>query len=132
MSDAPQHGPPFSGYQAEIFLRGMTGELPAHPVSIAEVERAVEEGLEDPKARSYVFGGAGREDTMRANLEAFRRWRIVPRMLRDVSQRDLSVEVLGTSMPAPVMLAPVGVQSIVHPDGELAVAPGPRPPSDCR
>ncbi len=59
---------------------------------------------------------------MRANLEAFRRWRIVPRMLRDVSQRDLSVEVLGTAMPAPVMLAPVGVQSIVNDEGELAVA----------
>jgi isopentenyl diphosphate isomerase/L-lactate dehydrogenase-like FMN-dependent dehydrogenase len=122
MSDAPQHGPPFSGYQAEIFLKGMGGELPEHPVSIAELERAVEERLDDPRARSYVFGGAGREDAMRANLEAFRRWRIVPRMLRDVSQRDLTVEVFGTAMPAPVILAPVGVQSIVHSEGELAVA----------
>jgi isopentenyl diphosphate isomerase/L-lactate dehydrogenase-like FMN-dependent dehydrogenase len=122
MSDAPQHGPPFSAYQAEIFLKGMAGELPEHPVSVAELERVVEERLDDPKARSYVFGGAGREDTMRANVDAFRRWRIVPRMLRDVSARDLSVEVLGTPMPAPVMLAPVGVQSIVHDDGELAVA----------
>ncbi len=59
---------------------------------------------------------------MRSNTEAFRRWRIVPRMLRDVSQRDLSVEVLGTQMPAPLLLAPIGVQSIVHPEGELAVA----------
>src|SRR3954447_23426500 len=59
---------------------------------------------------------------MRANLEAFRRRRIVPRMLRDVSERDLSTEVLGTPMPAPVALAPVGVQSILHPEGELASA----------
>ena len=59
---------------------------------------------------------------MRANREAFRRWRIVPRMLEDVSERDLSTTVLGTAMPAPVLLAPVGVQSIVHPDGELASA----------
>ena len=59
---------------------------------------------------------------MRANLEAFERWRIVPRMLRDVSERDLSVTVLGTAMPAPLLLAPIGVQSIVHPEGELAVA----------
>jgi lactate 2-monooxygenase len=59
---------------------------------------------------------------MRANLDAFRRWRIVPRMLRDVSQRDLSVTVLGTELPAPVALAPIGVQSIVHAEGELAVA----------
>ncbi len=52
---------------------------------------------------------------MRANLEAFRRWRIVPRMLRDVSERDLRTTVLGTQMPAPVLLAPVGVQTILHP-----------------
>jgi isopentenyl diphosphate isomerase/L-lactate dehydrogenase-like FMN-dependent dehydrogenase len=59
---------------------------------------------------------------MRANEAAFRRWRIVPRMLRDVGSRDLSVTVLGTELPAPLGLAPVGVQSLVHPDGELATA----------
>jgi isopentenyl diphosphate isomerase/L-lactate dehydrogenase-like FMN-dependent dehydrogenase len=59
---------------------------------------------------------------MRANLEAFRRRRIVPRMLRDVGDRDLATTVLGTPMPAPVMLAPVGVQSILHEEGELASA----------
>jgi lactate 2-monooxygenase len=59
---------------------------------------------------------------MRANEAAFRRWRIVPRLLRDVAARDLSVTVLGTELPAPVGLAPVGIQTIVHPDGELATA----------
>ena len=60
---------------------------------------------------------------MRANLEAFRRWRIVPRVLRrDLSVRDLSLELLGTRMPAPVMLAPIGVQTLLHDDGELASA----------
>jgi isopentenyl diphosphate isomerase/L-lactate dehydrogenase-like FMN-dependent dehydrogenase len=59
---------------------------------------------------------------MRANLEAFRRWRIVPRVLRDVSERDLRTTVLDTQMPAPVLLAPIGVQTIVHPEGELAAA----------
>jgi isopentenyl diphosphate isomerase/L-lactate dehydrogenase-like FMN-dependent dehydrogenase len=59
---------------------------------------------------------------MQANLDAFERWRIVPRMLRDVSQRELATSVLATPMPAPLMLAPVGVQSIVHPDAELAAA----------
>jgi isopentenyl diphosphate isomerase/L-lactate dehydrogenase-like FMN-dependent dehydrogenase len=58
---------------------------------------------------------------MRANLAAFARWEIVPRMLRDVSSRDLSTSILGTALPAPVLLAPVGVQSIVHPEAELAV-----------
>jgi isopentenyl diphosphate isomerase/L-lactate dehydrogenase-like FMN-dependent dehydrogenase len=83
----------------------------------AEVKRSAE-----PKAADYVFGAAGSEDTMRANEAAFRRWRIVPRMLRDVSARDLSVTVRGTELPAPVGLAPIGVQTIVHPEGELAVA----------
>ena len=59
---------------------------------------------------------------MRANLAAFRRWRIVPRMLRDVARRDLRVKLLGTSLPAPVLLAPVGAQSILHPEAEVAVA----------
>ena len=58
---------------------------------------------------------------MSANLRAFERWEIMPRMLRDVSRRDLSTSVLGTAMPAPILLAPVGVQSIVHPQAELAV-----------
>jgi lactate 2-monooxygenase len=114
-------GPPFAAYQAEIFLRGMAGERPKSPVSLVELEQAVAR-VADPKATAYVCGGAGSEDTMRANQAAFRRWRIVPRMLRDVSERELSVTVLRTEMPAPVALAPIGVQTIVHPDGELAVA----------
>jgi isopentenyl diphosphate isomerase/L-lactate dehydrogenase-like FMN-dependent dehydrogenase len=69
-----------------------------------------------------VAGGAGAERTVWANLRAFERWQIVPRMLRDVSERDLSTVVLRTSMPAPLMLAPVGVQSIIHPEAELATA----------
>lgn len=100
----------------------MGGTTPEHPVSLGELERLAEERIEDPRARGYVFGAAGSEDTMRANRDAFARWRIVPRMLRDVSQRDLSVTVLDTEMPAPVILAPIGVQTIVHPDGDLASA----------
>lgn len=122
MADAPQHGPPFAGYQSEIFLLGMGGTTPEHPVSIDELEALVEKRIDDPRATAYIFGGAGREDTMRANLAAFRRRRIVPRMLRDVAERDLSVTVLNTRMPAPLMLAPIGAQSIFNPEGELATA----------
>ena len=74
------------------------------------------------EAFDYVAGGAGSEETVRANRDAFRRWRIVPRFLRDVSRRDLAVDVLGLKLRAPVMLAPIGVQSILHKEGELAVA----------
>jgi lactate 2-monooxygenase len=112
---------PFANYQYEIYLQGMAGQRPDHPLGWADLEAAAEAAL-DPGPRGYLFGGASTEDTMRANLEAFRRRRIVPRMLEDVSERDLSTTVLGTAMPAPLLLAPIGVQSILHPDGELASA----------
>src|SRR3954447_11780244 len=112
---------PFGNYQFEIYLDGLGGKVPDLPVGWAQLEAAAEEVME-PGALGYVFGGAGSEDTQRENLEAFRRRRLVPRMLRDVSQRDLRTTVLGTELPAPVVLSPVGVQSIIHPDGELAVA----------
>jgi L-lactate dehydrogenase (cytochrome) len=111
----------FADFYREIYMRGLSRETPAVPVSIAELERRATEAME-PRAANYVGAGAGAEDTIRANVEAFGRWRIVPRMLRDVAERDLSTTVLGTAMPAPLMLAPIGVQKVVHADGELASA----------
>jgi L-lactate dehydrogenase (cytochrome) len=108
-------------YYREIYARGLGGETPAIPVAVADLEAKAMAAM-DPKAASYVWAGAGTEDTIEANVEAFRRHRIVPRMLRDVSSRDLSTTVLGTAMPAPLLLAPIGVQAVVHPDGELASA----------
>ncbi len=110
----------FANFQFEIYGRGLVGETPGLPVAVADLEESAREVM-SAEAFGYVAGGAGAEQTMRANLEAFERWKIVPRMLRDVSIRDLSSSLLGTAMPAPVMLAPVGVQSIVHPEAELAV-----------
>jgi lactate 2-monooxygenase len=108
-------------YYREIYLRGLGGETPAIPVALAELEERAMAAME-PRAAAYVGAGAGSEDTMQANTEAFRRRRIVPRMLRDVSARDLSTTVLGTEMPAPLLLAPIGVQRVVHEEGELATA----------
>ena len=88
---------------------------------VEDLERLAREAMEE-RAANYVFAGAGTEDTMVANREAFRRRRIVPRMLRDVAERDLSTTVLGTPLPAPLLLAPIGVQKVVHADGELATA----------
>jgi lactate 2-monooxygenase len=110
----------YANFQFEIYLQGLGGQTPALPVQAAELEARAREQL-STDAFGYVAGGAGDELTMSANLRAFERWEIVPRMLRDVSERDLSTTILGTAMPAPVLLAPVGVQSIVHPDAELAV-----------
>jgi len=112
----------YGDYIREIYAKGMfANERPTMPIDWAELERATEEKL-DERAVAYIWGGAGSEDTMRANLEAFRRWRIVPRVLRDISSRDLSVEILGTAMPAPLLLAPIGVQKVLNEEGELATA----------
>ncbi len=112
---------PLANYQYEIYLQGMGGVVPELPLSYdALVERARAEL--PAEAYSYVAGAAGSEGTMRSNADAFRRWQIVPRMLRDVGVRDLRTELFGATLPAPVLLAPVGVQAIVHTDGELATA----------
>jgi lactate 2-monooxygenase len=112
----------FASYQNEIYLAGMFQETrPERPVGLEDLERAAYEAMSE-EARGYVQGGASSADTIRANREAFRRWRLVPRMLTDVATRNLTTEAMGTRMPAPVLLAPVGVQSLVHEEAELAVA----------
>src|SRR5439155_13719299 len=111
----------FANFQYEIYGWGLAGERPKLPLTPPELEERAREVL-SAEAFGYVAGGAGAERTVRANLAAFERFQIVPRMLRDVASRDLSTSILGTAMAAPVMLAPVGVQSIVHERGELAAA----------
>jgi lactate 2-monooxygenase len=93
---------------------------PDWPVTFAGWEAAAEAKL-DSGAFGYIAGGAGAESTMRANLDAFGRWRIRPRMLTGNVERDISVEVLGLRSPAPFILAPVGVLSIAHEEAEIGV-----------
>jgi L-lactate dehydrogenase (cytochrome) len=109
----------YGNFQYEIYARGLAGETPELPLTADALEELARERL-NPPAFGYVAGGAGAERTMRANREAFERWKIVPRMLRDVAARDLRTAVLGIELPAPLLLAPIGVQSIVHPEAELA------------
>ncbi|WP_458206483.1 lactate 2-monooxygenase [Haladaptatus sp. NG-SE-30] len=108
--------------QREVYASGMladqTPDLPTSPEKLAELAR---EEL-PPEAHAYVAGSAGEESTEAENRRAFDRWRIVPRMLRDVAERDLSVELFGQELPVPLLLAPIGVQSIIHEEGELATA----------
>ncbi len=106
---------PLAEYQNGICMAGAGGARPDLPITPDAMEARAREVL-DAEAFGYVAGGAGSEDTMRANREAFRRWRIVPRMLVDVQHRDLSVDMLGARLPAPVLLAPIGVQGILRPD----------------
>jgi isopentenyl diphosphate isomerase/L-lactate dehydrogenase-like FMN-dependent dehydrogenase len=103
--------------QNEIYVSGEA----RWPIAPDEWEARAAETLE-PGPFGYIAGGAGAEGTLRANREAFERRRLVPRMLTGHTERELSVEVLGTASPFPFFLAPVGVLSIAHPEGELAAA----------
>ena len=122
MSDE-QRLPPGIGRerQFEVYLSGVRGEYPRVPVSSERLERRAR-GAMTAEAFAYVAGGAGREETMRANRAAFERWRIVPRMLRDVSRRDTSVTLFGATLPSPLLLCPIGVLELAHPDADVAVA----------
>jgi len=112
---------PLANYANEIYLQGLGDVRPAFTTDTSRLEESARSVME-PGPFWYVAGGAGSGATVRANRDAFDRWRLVPRMLRDATNRSLATTVLGTSMPAPVLLGPVGVQSIIHPDGELATA----------
>lgn len=120
MSTPTPPGIPLGNYQYEIYQRP-AGEVSSVPFTFAELEQRAREKL-SPGAFGYVAGGASSEDTMRANRAAFTQHRIVPRFLRDCATRDWQLTLLGTQMPAPVLLAPIGVLSIVHPEAEVAVA----------
>ncbi len=112
---------PLESYQDEIYLTGLTGAVPDLPTDLHRLEEAAR-AVMTPRAFGYVAGSAGPEDTATENLLAFRRWRIVPRMLTDVSIPRYATRLLGTDLTVPFLLAPVGVLGIAHPDGELAVA----------
>ena len=111
--------PGFDGpsIQNAIYIAGET----TWPIAPEDWEARAQETL-DAGAFGYIAGGAGGESTMRANLEAFERRRLRPRMLRGNRERDISVDVLCTPSAAPFLLAPIGVLSIAHPEGELGAA----------
>src|SRR4028118_2428248 len=75
-----------------------------------------------PSAWAYYSAGADDEVTLRREREAFERLRLVPRVLRGVDHADTSTTVLGTPIPAPIMVAQTGVQAPAHPEGECATA----------
>ena len=114
--------PPPTSYglqrQFQVYLAGLQGQRPQLPVSPEALEQAANAAM-TPEASGYLNGMA---DSMQANRAAFQRWRIVPRMLRDVSQRDLRIQLFNKPYSVPFLLAPIGVQSIVHADGELGAA----------
>ncbi|WP_436699854.1 alpha-hydroxy-acid oxidizing protein [Nocardioides sp. BYT-33-1] len=120
----------FGDYQIELYLGALGGVLPAHPFDYADLEARALAAL-PPELRTYVAGGAGDESTQRANVAAFQRYALVPRMLRAPVERDLSVELFGRRLASPLLLAPIGVLGLCTPDqhgdvhgAEVAAATG--------
>jgi lactate 2-monooxygenase len=113
----------FADYQLEIYLQGLSGVLPPLPMAFAELEAKAQAAL-SPGMWSYVAGGSGDERTQQANVTAFDRWGLMPRMFVGANDRDMSVELLGLMLPSPAMMAPVGVIALCAQDGhgDLATA----------
>jgi lactate 2-monooxygenase len=113
----------FADFQLDIYLKGLQGVRPGLPVTYAELERRAHNAL-DPALVSYVAGGAGDESTQDANVTAFDRWGLIPRMLVGAAERDLRVEFCGMTLPTPIFMAPIGVIGLCAQDGhgDLATA----------
>lgn len=111
--------------QGRIYREGVFGRRPVVPVEPAALERAAHKKL-DERAWAYLSGSAGQQRTDLANRAAFDEVAIVPRMLVDVSTRDLRVELLGRDLPAPLLLAPIGVLELAHSGAEVEQAKGVR------
>ena len=107
--------------QTSIYVAGVGGQRPRVPTNATKLEERAEQVMR-PEAFAYVATGAGTESSVRENRAAFERWRIVPRMLRDVSSRDMSIELFGRRLPAPLLLAPIGVLELAHREADVAVA----------
>ena len=107
--------------QMEVYVTGAGGARPAVPVRPEALEARATRAM-SAEAAAYIVGGAGSEATMRNNRSAFDRRRFVPRVLRDVASRDLSVEMFGRRHRLPFLLAPIGVLEMVHREADRAVA----------
>jgi isopentenyl diphosphate isomerase/L-lactate dehydrogenase-like FMN-dependent dehydrogenase len=93
----------------------------ADPINVWDYERLAEERL-DANAHAYFAGGAGDEVTLRANLAGFERRKLRPRVLVDVGGGTTATTVLGREVSMPVLIAPVALQRMAHPEGDLATA----------
>jgi len=94
-------------------------QIPADVVAVSDYEPLARERM-SAAAWAFVHGGAGDEWTLRENQAAFARWRLMPRVLQDVSNGNAEVVLFGHRYPSPILLAPVAFQQLAHPDGERA------------
>lgn len=106
--------------QKDIYIKGFAGQMPVVPTDFSSLEKAAKKVI-SKQAFAYIAGGAGLESTMKSNRSDFEKIKIIPRMLRDVSLRDTSIELFGKKLPSPFFLSPVGVLEMVHADADVAV-----------
>lgn len=113
----------FGGMQNEIYNAGLQGILPDYPVDFATLEARAHEAL-GPMMTNYVAGGCGDEHTQNTNASAFHHWGMIPRMMVDCSERDLSIELFGMTLPTPLFMAPIGLNGEATQDrhGDMAAA----------
>ena len=107
--------------QKQIYIDGLRGRMPTTPIEYDELRKVAEEKLSS-RAFAYIDGGAGRAQTMAANRATLDAWKIVPRMMRDVSVRELHTSYLGQDYATPFFLCPIGVLELAHHEADLAVA----------
>ena len=113
--------PAYGDYQNEIYLKGLRGVKPKLPVDFKSLEEKAGAAL-PPSVISYVQGGCGDERTQEFNVAAFQRWGLIPRMMVDASQRDLSVDLFGMKLPTPLFMSPIGVIGLCAQDGRGDIA----------
>ncbi|MEA2786334.1 MAG: lactate 2-monooxygenase [Candidatus Eremiobacteraeota bacterium] len=106
----------FGDYQNEIYFAALQGKLCRFPIRYEELEARGQEALAEDLV-SYVAGGCGNERTQDANVTAFDRYGIVPRMFVGAAQRDLSIELFGMHLPTPLFMSPIGVIGLCATDG---------------
>lgn len=112
------------GFEAQLnmYIKSLTGQSEWDwPVSVEDWRAEAKAQLADGPW-GYVEGGAGAERTMANNRAAFEKWKIRPRLLRNVDDRDVTIDLFGKTYPTPFLLAPIGVQSIIHAEAESASA----------
>ncbi len=113
----------FGAMQNEIYNAGLQGILPEFPVDFATLEKRAHEAL-GPSMTNYVAGGCGDEHTQDSNSSAFHHWGMIPRMMVDAQERDLSIDLFGMKLPTPLFMAPIGLTGEATQDkhGDIAAA----------
>ncbi|WP_246497912.1 alpha-hydroxy-acid oxidizing protein [Natronoglycomyces albus] len=126
-TQAPEQARPTSAVplgravQSRIYREGLSGRRQAAPTNPVALQNAAKKAV-DARSWGYIQGAAGAERTASANVASFSKRRIIPRMLRDVSDRNLRSTAIGIDFPTPLLLSPIGVLEVAHPDADLAAA----------